>query len=74
MIALVNTMSRWENHVGSILSLHRTAEAAEKANAKIQRTIRKGSGSNSYLPTTIVQLVKGRYVPGQMLHRSDVIA
>lgn len=34
-------------------STHRTLEAARKSEAKLQRDIRKGNGSSSYLPTRI---------------------
>ncbi len=71
MYALVNTMDRWESHIGTIMSLHRSEEAAEAANSKHQRLVRKNS-PGSYLPTTVVPLVKGRYRRGQMLHSSDV--
>ena len=72
MYALINTMSKLDNYVGTIMSLHRSEEAAEAANARHQRLVRKHS-RNSYLPTTIVS-VKGRHHQGQMLHRSDVAA
>lgn len=70
MYALINTMSRIDNYVGTIMSLHRSEEAAEAANAKHQRLVRKHS-RNSYLPTTVVRIA-GRATRGQMLHRSDV--
>jgi hypothetical protein len=74
MYALINTMSRLDNYVGSIQSIHRTKEAAESADARLQRFVRKYNGSNSYLPTTVAPLVKGRYRRGQMLHSSDVLS
>lgn len=54
MYYLINTMSRTEDgHVGRVLSRHRTWEAAEKADARLQREVKRSNGQNSYLPTTI---------------------
>lgn len=71
MYALINTMSALDNYLGTILSLHRTEEAADAANAKIQRTIQRDSGKDRYLPTTI-RKIKGSHTKGAMIHRSDI--
>ncbi len=55
MFYVVNTMSATEaGHVGRILSSHRTRDTAERADAKLQRAVKRANGSGSYLPTTIV--------------------
>lgn len=56
MYYLINTMSRVEaNHVGRVISRHRTIETALKAQAKLARSVREANGQNSYLPTTILK-------------------
>lgn len=66
MYALINTMTQIPgDSIGTILSTHRTVEAAEKADEKINRLTRKANGANSYLPTRVVKLTrkpKGRYI------------
>lgn len=57
--ALINTMSAVPgDSIGAVVSTHRTIEAAEKADHKLQRMTRKANGSNSYLPTRIVKLTR----------------
>lgn len=73
MFALINTFGSSGSTIGSVLSLHRTSEAAEAANERVQRTIRKGSGTGHYLPTTVVRLTKGRWRKGQHLHKLDTV-
>jgi hypothetical protein len=59
MYALVNTMFAIENGIiGRVISMHRTSDAAEKANEKLQRLTKKSNGQNSYLPTAIYPLKK----------------
>ena len=59
MYALINTMSQIPgDSIGTILSRHRTVEAAERADTTLQRRIKRSNGQNSYLPTTIVELTR----------------
>lgn len=66
MYALINTMTQIPgDSLGTVLSLHRTAEAAERADAALQRAIKRANGETSYLPTCIVRLTRrpaGRYI------------
>lgn len=74
MFALVNTFGSSAPHIlGSVLSLHRTHEAAQASNLRVQRTIRQGSGAGHYLPTTIVRMKKGRWRKGQHIHKLDTV-
>lgn len=57
--ALINTMSAVQgDSIGAVVSIHKTYEAAEKADNKLQRMTRKANGSSSYLPTRIVRLTR----------------
>lgn len=57
--ALVDTfMAIPGDSIGTMLSRHRTVEAAQAADGELQRAIRRGSGRNSYLPTQIVRLTR----------------
>ena len=60
---LVNTMNSVEiGHVGRVLSAHRSQGAAECADVRHQRAVRRANGSASYLPTIVVQARKvGQY-------------
>ena len=49
---LVNTMDR---EAKRIISAHKTLEAAEKAQVKFDRSIRKSEGQRHYIPNCIVQ-------------------
>jgi hypothetical protein len=61
---LVNKMSEVQNlSMGTVLSVHKSWENAEKAHSKLQNQIRKANGQNSYLPTKIVRSEK-RYDKG----------
>ena len=64
MYALINEMSAIANvSIGHALSRHRTIEAALRAQAQVQRDVRRGNpGSGSYLPTRIVRVVAGEYL------------
>lgn len=66
MYALINTMNAiGTDSIGTILSQHRTVEAAERASAVINRQTRAANGANSYLPTRIVELTRkpaGRWI------------
>lgn len=57
MYALVNTMDRVSPYLGTVISLHRTVAAADRADAVLQRRTRRRNGQHSYIPTTIVELV-----------------
>lgn len=55
--ALVNKMSEIPgDSIGRVVSWHLSEEAAQAADAKLQRLTRKANGSGSYLPTRIVQI------------------
>ena len=71
MYALINTMSAVDVYVGRIVSQHRSAEAAEAADGRLQRKIKKTNGENSYLPTRIVHLIV-RHRAGEMVARGEV--
>lgn len=66
MYALINTMTQIPgDSIGTILSTHRTVEAAERADATLQRLTKRANGQTSYLPTTIVELTRkprGRHI------------
>ena len=66
MYALINTMNCVPgDSIGTIVSQHRTIDAAERADAKLQRLTKAANGANSYLPTRIVELTRkpvGRYI------------
>lgn len=47
-VALINTF-----HNDRVISRHRTIEAAEAANNRLQRATRKYNGSNCWVPTKI---------------------
>lgn len=71
MYALVKTDGR-EEMAGMVLSLHRSLEAAEAADAKLQRATRKANGADTWCPTRIV--TPGKRVPvGYWLHRSEAV-
>lgn len=52
--ALVNTMNNVGREIGSAISFHASEEAAEKANAKFQKSVKRANGQSSYMPTKIV--------------------
>ena len=61
-------MSEVQNStIGTVLSVHRSWDNAQKAHTKLQKQIRKANGQNSYLPTRIVRsekrFGKGIYMP-----------
>jgi len=58
MYALVNTMSATDNIIGRILSIHRSANAAEIECSKVQRQCKVFPGDTSYIPTRIVKLTE----------------
>jgi hypothetical protein len=65
---LVNKMTEVQNlTLGTVLSVHKSWENAEKAHSKLQNQIKKANGNNSYLPTKIVRTErlysKGVYMP-----------
>ena len=64
--ALINEMQAIPgDSIGTILSKHRSIEAAERANAALQRATKRGNGASSYLPTRIVRLTRkpsGRWI------------
>ena len=73
MIALINTFDRLPNSVGTVVSMHRTVEAAEKADRELQRSIKRGHGRNSYLPTLISPVCEARWRKGDSVHQSEIV-
>ena len=55
--ALVNTMDSTDTVLGSIVSRHRTIDAANKADSIFQRQVKRANGANSYIPTIVVERV-----------------
>lgn len=57
---LVNTFNGHKNTNGTydrvlVESVHRTYEAADRADAKLQAGVKRANGQGSYLPTLIVE-------------------
>lgn len=57
MFYLANTMDMVDGWM-KIISAHRTMEAAEEADRKLNRAIKRSSGQSSYLPTRIIEANK----------------
>lgn len=72
MIALINTFDRLPNSIGTIISLHQSIEAAEKANRKLQQSIKRGHGRSAYLPTQISTVCKCRWRKGDSVRESEL--
>lgn len=70
--AIINTMDSFDTIVGTVLSTHRTIEAAEREDADIQRQVKKWNGYNSYLPT-IIREVDRKVKKGLRIHGSLII-
>jgi hypothetical protein len=68
--ALINTMPAFDQFVGALLSRHYTLGAAQRADADLQRCVKRYNGRNSYLPTIICQLDGGPRNRGAMIHDS----
>lgn len=74
------TMSKWalvmhdgrDEMAGRVLSLHKSQEAAEAADAKLQRATRRVNGATSWCQTRICRPAK-RVTPGYWLHRSEIL-
>jgi hypothetical protein len=66
MFTLVNTMTQvLGDSIGTVISQHRTLDAAEHANTILQRAVKRANGNSSYLPTRIVEapaMPRGRHV------------
>lgn len=73
MFALLNTFSAIPSSstIGRCESLHRTREAAERANVRLQRQVKANNGQGSYLPTRIVE-VKRTAKAGALMDRADL--
>jgi hypothetical protein len=74
MIALINTFDRRPNSIGTVVSMHRSREAAERADKELQRSIKRGHGRDAYLPTVIEPLCRGRWRKGDEVRQSEIIA
>jgi len=71
MYALVNTFRATSDSIGTVESVHRTVVAAARADAILQRRVRRANGPTSYLPTAIVRLRgTGRGLRGMHIPRS----
>jgi len=53
-----------------IISCHRTPEAVARADRRYQRAVQRANGSASYIPTTIVRLVRGEIVSASVRDRA----
>ena len=69
---LINQMSQLPDGPGRVLSVHRTIEAAEAADHRLQRLIKKNNGENSYLPTIIVAVIR-RVRKGDFVHNNEIV-
>jgi uncharacterized protein involved in exopolysaccharide biosynthesis len=68
MIALINEMNQIGNDsIGTVISLHRTTEAALRKSEKFQTSVKRANGQNSYIPTRIVTLTE-RHAVGKHVH------
>lgn len=74
MYALINTFDKLPGSIGTILSLHRSIEAAEAADKRYQRDIKRSCGRSSYLPTTVGKLCKARWRKGEQVRPSELEA
>ena len=72
MYALVNTFAALPGTVGTVVSLHRSVEAADRANTRLQAQVRAANGRDAYLPTLVCRLVSGRARPYDYLSRERV--
>ena len=75
MIALINTFDRLPCTVGTVLSMHRTVEAAEKSDREWQRSVKRGHGRDAYLPTLIsaVRKSRGRWRKGDAVYTNNLV-
>jgi hypothetical protein len=69
---LINTLASVDCYVGRIVSVHRTWQAADAADTKLQRLIKRNSGQSSYLPTIICQ-AKSSARKGDLLDSADTL-
>jgi len=76
MYALIDTFNGYHYDdgqvLGGIISRHRTVAAAEKANARHQRAVKRANGRTSYIPTAIVEVewTDGKRARGPAADRS----
>jgi hypothetical protein len=67
--ALVNNFNATSNTFGTIISRHNSVDAANKADDAYQRAVKRANGSNSYIPTVVVErtvgdkVARGSYAP-----------
>lgn len=75
MFALINTMNNSSDVLGRIISVHLTAQAAGRANGKIQRRVARDNGQACFLPTTVrvmdAGLSSGKPATGDCVYRND---
>ena len=73
MFAVLNTFAAVPSSstIGRCESLHRTHDAAERADARLQRQVKRNNGASSYLPTRIVE-VKRTAKAGALLDTADL--
>jgi hypothetical protein len=73
MYALINTFHKMPNAEGSIESMHRSREAAEKANAKLQKDIKRSNGRHSYMPCIVRKVISAKWKRNQPVWASDIV-
>lgn len=76
--AVVNTMNQiGTDSIGTVISRHQTQEAAEQAQARHQRAVRRANGDQSYIPTRVVILTEdirpGGHVRPRNVQTQEVI-
>ena len=73
MFAVVNTIESTDLIVGHVISAHHSIEAAERAEAKEQRAVKRYNSDNSYLPTRIVETER-RVRKGDCVNKSELVS
>jgi len=71
MWLLIDIFQPYENTLGTVLSVHRSQEAAERANRAFQKKVKAANGSASYIPT-MIRLAKNKRGPGQDVREGDI--
>jgi hypothetical protein len=70
MYVLINTLEGNADCLGQALSCHRSKAAAEEADGRVQRAVKRANGQASYLPTCVVWIRGG--TAGAWVYRSEV--
>lgn len=72
MFILINKMSGIDETLGRVISRHRTAAAAGKANRRLQRKCERDNGRACYIPTAVRATEYDLHV-GNLVYRDSVI-